>query len=478
MAVLAPQPTIRLGDPGTWIGNPVEDLAIEILLADGSLLPATVSFVGNGGNPISSADLDANGVVDSADWLQFRSNFNGSPLASTLSAAQLFQAGDRDGDFDVDRIDFIGFKQAYIAATSPAAFAQAVQGVPEPSSLAVLALAAGLFFAVCYRKRLVSANLANAQTCFANGRVRHRLGAYSMNRLMFAVATVWALTLASDLQAVIVVSDDFDDGVLDTSQWVAVEIEAGQVIESGGTLNLNNGTGNQRPYLATQGGWDPAAGAITFTGTVTLDAPGESFAFWTRSSGAYDSAGQPNNGGVIGSGTRLSFWLGGGANPFAARIKEDTVWPWVDQAGSSTIDQSNLTLVTGDWDVVVTDNGQTMAMTVTNVADPSNTGSISMNTTFVPAVTRNAIVFGNAGASWDNISIDVDLAPPLSLEVNTTTGAVRMQNNSGAPIEIDYYEIRSADGDLVASGGSPLGDYNGSGVTDAADYTVWRDQSR
>ncbi|HEX2475880.1 MAG TPA: PEP-CTERM sorting domain-containing protein [Lacipirellulaceae bacterium] len=56
----------------------------------------------------------------------------------------------------------------------------------------------------------------------------------------------------------------------------------------------------------------------------------------------------------------------------------------------------------------------------------------------------------------------------LYVEVNTTNGQVRLKNNSGDPVRIDYYEIK------VPGTGGLTGDYNGNGKVDAADYVVWR----
>jgi hypothetical protein len=54
----------------------------------------------------------------------------------------------------------------------------------------------------------------------------------------------------------------------------------------------------------------------------------------------------------------------------------------------------------------------------------------------------------------------------LFLEVNTTSGEVKIKNQSGDPFRLDYYEITST--------GSPVGDYNADGKVDAADYVYWR----
>ncbi len=64
---------------------------------------------------------------------------------------------------------------------------------------------------------------------------------------------------------------------------------------------------------------------------------------------------------------------------------------------------------------------------------------------------------------------------PLNLNIDPTTGEMTLSNDntvSAGNVAIDYYEIRSATGDLIPTG---PGDYNGDGNVDAADYTVWRD---
>ncbi|TWT29341.1 hypothetical protein KOR34_52510 [Posidoniimonas corsicana] len=73
----------------------------------------------------------------------------------------------------------------------------------------------------------------------------------------------------------------------------------------------------------------------------------------------------------------------------------------------------------------------------------------------------------------------------LTLEVNTSSGAVTIRNNTANAISMDYYEIGSDSGALAPGswnsledqgvGGSLQGDFNEDGSVDAADYTVWRD---
>lgn len=82
-------------------------------------------------------------------------------------------------------------------------------------------------------------------------------------------------------------------------------------------------------------------------------------------------------------------------------------------------------------------------------------------------------------------------APPakMTLEVNTTTGEVVMQNPDSSDITFDYYRITSNDGSLRqgdgfwdslddqnidAGGPAPDGDFNNDGTVNIADYATWR----
>ena len=47
-----------------------------------------------------------------------------------------------------------------------------------------------------------------------------------------------------------------------------------------------------------------------------------------------------------------------------------------------------------------------------------------------------------------------------TIEVNTTTGEVFLKNNFGNPVQLGYYEIRSASGSLNPSGWNSLDERN------------------
>ena len=152
------------GDPGTlangqqislspgdgWIPSPNEDLVLSLLVDGGTVLNASVSYVGNGGQPFDRSDLDFNGVVNIDDWAIFAANSFGN--LDGLSLAQAYGKGDLDGDGDNDYDDFQLFKSDYNAVHGAGAFEVAILGVPEPSSL-VLAAGVAAVCLICRRQR-------------------------------------------------------------------------------------------------------------------------------------------------------------------------------------------------------------------------------------------------------------------------------------------------------------------------------------
>ena len=126
-----------------WIPSPNEDLFVSLLLGGGTVLNATVSYTGNGGQPFSRSDLDFDDGVDLADWSIFLAH--SFTNLSGLSRAEAYARGDLDGDGDNDRADFLLFKSDFNAANGAGAFEAAVLGVPEASTLVLSSGGAAAF---------------------------------------------------------------------------------------------------------------------------------------------------------------------------------------------------------------------------------------------------------------------------------------------------------------------------------------------
>lgn len=140
-ATLADQQTFILSAEDGWVPSPTEDLVLTVTLGDGTEVPASVSFVGNGGAAFTPGDLDFSGEIGPSDWLVF----NAAHLTdlSGLSPAARYGLGDFDNDGDNDFEDFRQFQALYNAANGVGSLEAVIGGVPEPSG-ALQCLALGL----------------------------------------------------------------------------------------------------------------------------------------------------------------------------------------------------------------------------------------------------------------------------------------------------------------------------------------------
>ena len=99
---------------------------------------------------LASADLNGDGHVDAADWLQFKSG-QGIDL-SHLTPEQSYSFGDLNGDLMQDLSDFAAFRRSFEAVRGAESFAAMLAGVPEPSGFELWTVA-GLIAAVIGRNR-------------------------------------------------------------------------------------------------------------------------------------------------------------------------------------------------------------------------------------------------------------------------------------------------------------------------------------
>ena len=103
---------------GAWLKSPTEDLRMELLLASGERSVVSVKFVGNGGEPLASGDLNFDGAIDVDDWAAFLTGLSAD--LSGLSVVQAYQRGDLVGDdLDVNYADFLAFKAHTTTPTVP-----------------------------------------------------------------------------------------------------------------------------------------------------------------------------------------------------------------------------------------------------------------------------------------------------------------------------------------------------------------------
>lgn len=140
--VLANQQGFQLSAAGGWIPSPSEDLILSITLGDGTVVPASVEFIGNNGVPYVAGDLNFDGDVSLLDWVVF--NENHLTNLNGLSPAASYGRGDLDADGDNDFDDFRLFQLLFDSANGAGAFSKAIGAVPEPSAVLMLLAATTL----------------------------------------------------------------------------------------------------------------------------------------------------------------------------------------------------------------------------------------------------------------------------------------------------------------------------------------------
>jgi hypothetical protein len=140
-ATLSAGRIVSLGNAGTWISNPTEDLTFEYISGT-QVVRGIVTYTGNSGQPLRPGDFDTNGSITASDWLILRNNQHTNLTGKSL--AEAYRLGDLNGDKLNNHVDFVAFKTLYDAAHGSGAFVAMVAAIPEPST-AVLILTAGLF---------------------------------------------------------------------------------------------------------------------------------------------------------------------------------------------------------------------------------------------------------------------------------------------------------------------------------------------
>lgn len=425
---------LSLGD--AWAQTPFEDVFATITVDDGGdLAPLAVDVVYTG-SPIVAGDLDGDGDIDTDDWADFKSGQG--VVNAGMTAVEAYQMGDMDGNLAHNLADFDLFAEAYDTFNGPGAFAAAT-GVPEPSSVALLA---GIAAAVIGARR----------------------------RAFLAVALLAvALTLAgpaSQAKAVVYASDDFSADDSGTGWAVG---DTWETRDDGGFLSTYpNGAGNtfssrnfaapidpqnsltyvRFDYRQDEGTGVDWGGFAFFEG---LDAGGEESFFAGANPGgtenyAFDTKGNGNLDSMI---------------PFDNQFH--TIIGAVDQTGADTV----YSIWVDNFDSQNPDN--TLTITGQGAID-APWQSLRFNGSGTHELADNLLI---ADGSEEALVFEPPVQDTLNLLVDKTSGEVMIENNTGGDVDIDAYSITSATGALNA--GATPGDFNADGNVDAGDYTVWRD---
>lgn len=419
--------SFQLSAADGWIPSIYEDLDLRLLLADGSLVDATVFYTGNTGQSFARSDLNFDGQINREDWDVFRASHL-QDMAG-LSPAQSYGLGDLDGDGDNDFTDFRLFQADFTALHGAAAFAQLLT-VPEPSSLMLACLAVVYF----------------GQRRFRGNRLTTR---------PFMAWLALALLVVETGEAAIVRQYTFNDGTANDSIGTAHGTLEGSATITLGALNLTGSGG----YVNLP--------ANTINITSFVDATFEAWFTW-RGGGAWQRVFDFGRT-VTGSGRDYIFYTPSNGGDNRAAFRDANLAENVASAGPP------LSLNTPYHLAVVVDDGANGGSNRMSVYLNGNlAGDVALSYSFSDFNTTNRLAYlgrslfaadpyfngtidefriHNTALSAAEVQASFVAGPVplelLKLEVNTVTGDAMLRNHSAGPLEFDYYRVSSAAGGLA-----------------------------
>ena len=392
--------SLDLGD--VWTASPFEDLIVNLTLNDsGFTVPLTVEFTG--GNALGFGDFDFDGDLDVDDYRVLLEGMNQE--FAGLSDVESYAFGDITGNQAVNFQDLVAFRDLYDAANGAGAFNELV---PEPGA-AVLCLMAGLGL-------------------FAIGRRGSRKAAMVACCLLSV-----AVICPSETQAQITYID-------------ADETAGGNTAGlPGGWVNRGAGGGEvgEDRNFANEGGALQANGVVDeINTTITIPDAGiyqiYTF-FWAASATENWNIQTGLESGVLTDYDRNS------AGVFELNAETQMAALPTVVNGLNVLGQEDDTY--DDW----IDGNRMLHAAPTGVvsveAGDDVTVYINHNSALTQRTWYDGIGFGEA-------------QPTLTLEVNTTTGALALRNDFDVPLDLSYYEITSPSSSLNRTGWNSLDDQN------------------
>ena len=411
--------------------NRFQDVLLNLTLADNSVVSMAPMYTGT---PIDPSDFDANGTLTLADYQILMTNMHTD--ISLFTQGQAHKAGDTNGDRAVNFTDFATFRNTYDALNGVGSFAQIISQVPEPASAAML-LTAGVLFVRYARGRRLHAVLVNT-----------------------VVAVMLCCVLAGTSHAQTLLKVDVDARAGDSTAGPPGD----NTVAGFGAFTLTPATtGAQPSSTANINGYDISVLGVNAAGAAQLGIDDRDRATPTTAptlNQLYDDFIFTAGGVGIGGGIDLT--VAGGAlqpnTPYAFSIYAfDTgstgvvrTANWLD--GNRGDNLSFSTSFSGANSPTTDEQYK-----FTGVALSDATGKLLLKGRNTTALTGTGGV--NPGVFVNGLEINPFTG--LTLEVNSTTGAVRLLNEQASAINLSYYEIRSATGVLNPAGWTSLDDGEG-----------------
>lgn len=427
------------------------DVSFEFLDEIGQLVQGIVEFTGGPSGGFPYGDLNFDGSVTRLDWLALRARF-GVDLAN-LSTAQRYRHADLDGDGQHSLADILEFQRAFDKVNGSGAFASVVNQLPEPQS-SLLLFAASI--ALMSRKSGIARKLLSIGLCL-----------------------VLASAHAQQSQAATLFSEDFDrivlgpkvdEGLAGNQVWSGTPPTGWFVDDSnvpGGGVTEWAGWSFADPTWWAATAEDQGRSWFTkATGVIAIADPDE----WDdlpHALGTYNTFLQT---------PPISL---GGAAINSVQLRFDSSWlPEDFQTANLTVSyDGGIATEVFRWS--------------SEVASPHFKPGATNETVIVPlqnpaGATNMVLRFGlfDAGNDWWWAIDNLQVFTPLTLQVNTATGAAVLLADPS--LEISGYEIFSPGGSLSATDWLTgnldhqdfdvpqfAADFNGDSLVDGQDLSVW-----
>ncbi|MCA9260557.1 MAG: hypothetical protein KDA61_15195, partial [Planctomycetales bacterium] len=393
-----------------WRQSPFEDLALEIVLADGRIAEYSVVFEGGPAGGFAVGDLNYDGAINALDWPIYNAG-RGVDL-STLSVAAAYQMGDLDGDLDNDIRDFLMFKANFVALNGEAAFAS-LGAVPEPGSVGLALIG----FATTFRRRLRRSRAATPRLPKAvlNRQLVWLVAAACSSCLFATFAQATTLTFATD---------PLPANNADVPEFFGSNIAA----ESAGFVT-SDGSG-ATPNIGLT--WFPAGSTGAEVWEFHSAATFQGFGFDVPVA-QLDVDGSVQPGGVPPADPTIDFVVGPSTALELFGFKIGNATDQSEPAYGWTI---NLIRIS---------DMATVATRTTGLMGPGDLVNIDFN--YIGEIGESyRLLFDDAGANRVRSAIDdlkfgeaSDLPQALKLTVNTTTGELTLSNPTPTGIAFDTY---------------------------------------
>ncbi len=390
-----------------------EDILVRLTRNDNELAVIAPQYTG-AVVTFTVGDFDTSGAINLGDFQTLLNNLHTDQ--TTLSPAGAHNRGDMNGDRIINFSDFAAFRTAYDAANGAGAFAKLV---PEPSTLASLVIVS------------VAALIGTRR------------------RAARAAAILLLCAMANTSSATTFLKVDVDARLGDSTAGPA----GANTVDGFMPFTLNAGTtGLQPTATGTVGGYNIMLTAVLADGT-----PVTAGGLDDRDRAIPDTA------------------------PTLNQLYDDFIFANVSAAPTGTGENGGLDMsISGGALVPNTqynvsiysyDTSSTNPVRTANWLDGNSENALSFVTTFDGAVNRpttdNQYKFSGVfktdptgrlllraretatashGVFINGFEISDELPVELTLQVNTTTGAVSIVNQQAVSFDVSYYEIRSAAG--------------------------------